>query len=54
MNVLGKRLNDEYLENALLKVKDKVVSKSISSDDKMYKQMPSVLSQMKDKVWVHK
>ena len=54
VNVLGERLNDEHLEDALLKVKDKVASKNISSDDKMCKQMPSVLSQMRDRVWFHK
>ena len=54
VNVIGERLNDEHLEDALLKVKDKVVSKSVSSGDKTYKQMPSVPSQMKDKVWFHK
>ena len=54
VNVLGEKLNNEHLEDALLEVKNKVVSKNVSSGDKTYKQMPSVLSQMRDRVWFHK
>ena len=45
VDVLGERLNDEHLEDVLLKVKDKVASNSY---DKTYKLMPSVLSHMRD------
>ena len=54
VDVLGERLNDEHLEDVLLKVKDKVASKNISTDDGTYKLMPSVLSHMRDRVWFHK
>ena len=54
VEVLDERLNDEHLEDALLTVKGKVASQNISSNDKIYKQMPSVLSQMRDRVWFHK
>ena len=54
VDVLGERLNDEHLEDVLLKVKDKVASRNISTDDGIYKLMPSVLSHMRDRVWFHK
>ena len=54
VDVLGDRLNDVHFEDVLLKVKDKVVSKNISTDDRTYKLMPSVLSHMRDRVWFHK
>ena len=51
VDVLGERLNDEHLEDVLLKVKDKVASNSYN---KTYKLMPSVLSHIRDRVWFHK
>ena len=54
VEVLEEELNDEHLEDALLQVKDKVASKNISSKGKTYKQIPSVISQMRDRVWFHK
>ena len=54
VEVLDEKLNDEHFEDALFVVKDKVASKSISSNGKSYKQMPSVISQMRDKIWFHK
>jgi len=54
VEVLNERLNDQHLEDALFVVKDKVASKNIPSDGKMFKQMPSVVSQMRDRVWFHK
>ena len=40
--------DDQHLVDALFVVKDKVASESIPSSGKMYKQMPSVISQMRD------
>jgi len=54
VEVLNERLNDEHLEDALFVVKDKVASENISCDGEMYKQMPSVISQMRDRVWFDK
>ena len=54
VEVLEERLNDEHLEDALFVVKDKVASNSISSGGKVHKQIPSVISQMRDRVWFHK
>ena len=54
VKVLDGKLNDEHLEDALLLVKDKVASKSVTYDGKVYKQIPTVISQMRDKVWFHK
>ena len=56
MDVLNEKLNNVHLEDALLVVKYKVAEENIKSakDHKLYKQMPSVVSQMRDKVWFHK
>ena len=56
VDVLNEKLNNVHLEDALLVVKDRVAGEDIYSadDHKFYKQMPSVVSQMRDKVWFHK
>ena len=54
VEVLDEKLNDEHLEDALFVVKDKIASKSISSNKGAYKQIPLVISQMRDRIWFHK
>ena len=56
MEVLYRELNDQHLEEALLMVKDEVAGEDIAEDDSRisYKQVPSIVSQMRDKVWFHK
>ena len=54
VKVLNERLNNEHLEEALLVVKEKVAEKDVHYEGKSYKQMPSVVSQMRYKVWFHK
>ena len=52
VTVLGEQLDTQHLENALLKVKEKVAEELILCDDSLlYKQMPSVVSQMRYEVW---
>ena len=54
VGVLNERLNNEHLEDTLLVVKEKVADEVMKCKGKLYKQMPSVVSQMRDKVWFHK
>ena len=55
VDVLYRELNDQHLEEALLMVKDEVAGQDIPDGDGIhYKQVPSVVSQMRDKVWFHK
>ena len=52
VTVLEENLENQHLENALLKVKEKVAEELILGDDNhFYKQMPSVVSQMRYEVW---
>lgn len=54
VNVCEDELNDKHLEDVLLIVKDTVAAIKYRCDGKDYKQMPSVVSQMRDKVWFDK
>ena len=55
MEVLHRELKDQHLEEALLMVKNKVAGEDIAEDGSSirYKQVPSIVSQMRDKVWFH-
>ena len=49
--VLKEKLKTQHLEHALLKVKEKVAEEKIYCDGHYYKQMPSVVSQMRYEIW---
>ena len=51
VTVLRESLKNQHLEDALLKVKEKVAEKLIEVGGDWYKQMPSVVSQMRYQVW---
>ena len=42
----------KHLEDILLSVRGKVAEKLVKMDDKNYRQMPSIVSQMRDRVWL--
>ena len=50
--VLEEKLETQHFEHALLKVKEKVAGELIRcKDENYYKQMPSVVSQMRFELW---
>ena len=52
VDVFIEKLNGNHLQDVLLIVNQKVAEIEYQCDDgKRYKQMPSVVSQMRDKVW---
>ena len=52
VGVFIENLNENHLEDVLLIVKRQVAEIEYQCDGKSYKQMPSVVSQMRDKVWL--
>ena len=48
------KFNDKHLEDVLLDVKKEVASENYCEDGMYFKQMPSVVSQMRDRVWFAK
>ena len=54
VEILKEKLNHEHLEEALLMVKQKVAEKVTNEGGKLFRHMPSVVSQMTDKVWFNK
>ena len=54
MDILKLKFNDKHLEDLFLDVKEAVASENYCEDGKYFKQMPSVVSQMRDKVWFAK
>ena len=54
VNILKLKFNDKHLEDILLDVKKEVASESYCQKGKYFKQMPSVVSQMRDRVWFAK
>ena len=51
VTVLEEKLETQHLEHALLKVKEKVAEELLHCKDHFYKQMPSVVSQMRYEIW---
>ena len=51
VTVLKEKLKTQHLERALLEVKEKVAEETIPSSGHHYKQMPSVISQMRYEIW---
>ena len=51
VTVLEEKLEAQHFEHALLKVKEKVAGELLRCDDDYYKQMPSVVSQMRFELW---
>ena len=55
VDAFTENLNEHHLEDVLLIVKRQVADTVYKCEDgKDYKQMPSVVSQMRDKVWFDK
>ena len=54
VDTLSEKLHQQHLQDVLLSVKTQVAAEVIKtqpSNRKQYKQMPSVVSQMRDKIW---
>lgn len=51
VNKIGEKYIDTHLEDILLTVKKEVAKTEYPVDGEYFKQMPSVISQMRDKVW---
>ena len=51
VDAFTENLNENHLEDVLLIVKREVAKIQYKVDDQYYKQMPSVNSEMRDKVW---
>ena len=54
VDVFIENLNENHLEDVLLIVKRQVAEIEYRCNGKYFKQMPSVVSQMRDKVWFDK
>ena len=54
VETLKKRFNDSHLEDLLLDVKKQVAATAYREKGEHFKQMPSVVSQMRDRVWFAK
>lgn len=51
LDTLVQMSDNTHLEDILLDVKREVADEEYREDDEDYKQMPSVVSQMRDRVW---
>lgn len=54
VETLKTRFNDSHFEDLLLDVKKQVAAIAYREKGKHFKQMPSVVSQMRDRVWFAK
>lgn len=54
VDTLRTKFNDKHLEDILLDVKREVATIDYRVGDQHFKQMPSVVSQMRDRVWFAK
>ena len=54
MDILIQNLNENHLQDVLLVVNREVSEMKYLLDDTYYRQIPSVVSQMRDKVWFDK
>ena len=55
MDTFIEKLDENHLQDVLLIVNREVAkTEYLLEDDRYYKQMPSVVSQMRDKVWFDK
>ena len=54
VDIFIEHLNEKHLQDVLLIVNREIAKEKYRCDGKYYKQMPSVVSQMRDKVWFDK